>query len=223
MKLTLLRASIALTALLPMGTSLYVAASGSQDGGQDEVPGAQVDLYGRPLQKASDDLTVRMRGCWALTDLDNREWPSAGRDLLGYLLVTDGFLAFEVQAFWETRLEEIPDAYQTFIARFAADKTGKVRSESLVGSFLDRVQGTLEWEDPGLPREFEAVMPSDSRLELVWGNNSRMTFERIPGLNNTAASFYGRPSESDFGIERDIFGRPRKQGAEDDEDGKDRR
>lgn len=221
MKLTLLRASLALTALLPLGSSLYVAASGPQDGGQDEVPGSQVDLYGRPLQKATNDLSVRMRGCWALTDLDNREWPAAGRDLLGYLLVTDGFLAFEVQAFWETRLDEIPDAYQTFIARFSADKTGKVRSESLVGSFLDRVQGTLEWEDPGLPREFEAVMPSDSRLELIWGNNSRMTFERIQGQNNTAASFYGRPSESDFGIERDIFGRPKKQ--EDDKEGDDRR
>ncbi len=222
MKLTLLRASLALTALVPLGSSLYVAASTPQDGGQDEVPGAQVDLYGRPLQKATDDLAVRMRGCWLLTDLDNREWPTAGRDLLGYLLVTDGFLAFEVQAFWETRLQEIPDAFQTFIARFAADKTGKVRSESLVGSFLDREQGTLEWEDPGLPREFEAVMPSNSRLELIWGNNSRMTFERLPGINNTAASFYGRPAESDFGIERDIFGRPAKPKPGEDKEGDDK-
>ena len=215
MKLTILRASLALTALLPLGTSFVPAGSAAN---QDPQSTNQVDLYGRPLRKATEDLSVRMRGCWQITDLDNREWPNAGRDLLGYLLITDGFLSFEVQAFWDTRNQDIPDAYQTFLSRFTVDRTGKVLSESLIGSFLDREQGSLEWENPGLPREFVAVMPNDSTLEIEWGNGSRMTFARLTGARTTTASFFGQPSSTDLGAERDLFGRERKSSDDEDQD-----
>lgn len=203
MKLSPSHAAVALVALLP-----WAAPSSAPEASaiQDPETSHELDLYGRPARKASADIAKRMQGCWRLTALDNREWPSAGRDLLGFLLVSDGFLSFEVQAFWESRAENVPDGYQTFLAQFVADKTGKVRTQSLVGSYLDREEGSLEWEAPGMPREFEATMPSDSRLELLWGNESRMTFERVRRNSPTAASFYGLPSKG-LQAERDIYGR----------------
>ncbi|MFT7679458.1 MAG: hypothetical protein ACI8QC_003460 [Planctomycetota bacterium] len=203
MKLSTTHAAVALVALLPWAARF----SAPQDGAsQDPEPSVEVDLYGRPASKAGANIARRMRGCWRLVELDNPDWPTTGRDLLGFLLVADGFLSFEVQAFWENRTGNVPDAYQTFTAQFVADKTGKVRTQSLVGSYLDREEGTLEWENPGMPREFEASMPTDSRLEIIWGDNNRMAFERIRKVGPSAASFYGRPSKGLQG-ERDIFGR----------------
>lgn len=212
MKFTILRASLALTALLPFGASIMNSGT---EAAQDPQSGSEVDLYGQPLRQATKDLAVRMRGCWQITELDNREWPAAGRDLLGFLVVTDGFLAFEIQAYWEARSEEIPDAYQTFFSRYTVDKSGTVRSESLIGSFLDREQGNLEWENPGFPREFTLAMPSNSVLELEWANGGRMIFNRLEGSGKSTASFFGQPSSSEFGVERDVFGRKRNVSDED--------
>lgn len=203
MKLSPPHAAIALVALLPWAARFGAPGDGTL---QDPESSPELDLYGRPARKAGANISKRMQGCWRLTALDNREWPSSGRDLLGFLLVSDGFLSFEVQAFWESRLEDVPDGYQTFMAKFVADKTGKVRTQSLVGSYLDREEGTLEWEVPGMPREFKATMPTNSRLELLWGNNSRMTFERVRRNGTTTASFFGLPNKG-LQAERDIFGR----------------
>ncbi|MCA9001894.1 MAG: hypothetical protein KDB61_08225 [Planctomycetes bacterium] len=192
-------APLALVAILvPLGLRFW----------QDPVPEVGDDPAPAPVQTpATSDgqffgsnetgavalpIQMRIRGAWKLTSIDAPDYPQEGRDLLGYLLITDNFLSMEVQAFWDDTLEDAPnDAFETLTAEYRTTKEGFLEAKILMGSYIDRNKGRLEWYKSERPRRFVATPLGDDGLQLEWKDRNIMTFPRHKPSTTAERDFFG--------------------------------
>jgi hypothetical protein len=172
------------------------------------------DIFGRP--KPTSALQAALLGCWQIMDLDLEGYSTEGRDLLGFLLFSEDFVAFELQASWDDPNRATADAYQTFISEYRLKADGTLQLKTLVGSFLDREFTSLEWEAPGYGRELRVEQLTKNQIVLHFQTGGTMTFARRLRSGTTPRTLDGRPTEASEG-EPDIFGRDVKKKDEGDD------
>jgi hypothetical protein len=168
-------------------------------------------------------LTRGMQGCWKLASIKAEDYPDQGIDLLGYLLISGSFMALEVQAFWDDTLEDPPeDAFETFIGEVSQSEKDTMEVRILMGSFMDRDEGSLEWYQSDRPERFAISQPDADTLFLEWRGQRQMMFLRQRSQAQTALDFFGASEaidnfydQTDDPIEDDMP--PREEGDEDDE------
>ncbi len=144
--------------------------------------------------------------------LDGAEdWPKEGLDLLGYLLITEHFMSMELQAFWDDTLEDSPrDAFETFTAEYRHDKSGRVEARILMGSYIERDSGRLEWYQSAQPRRFQIRILGKDSLILEWSEDRSMTLTRQLHSQKSQRDFFGgnNPDKlhlDDFYNDEDLF------------------
>ena len=169
--------------------------------------GPNEDESGVPFRK-------RIQGLWKVSEIIAPDWPKDGLDALGYLLISDHFMSLEIQAHWDDTLENAPrDAFETFTAEYLADRNGRVSAQILMGSFLDRERGSLEWYSSNRPRIFAARLIGRDSLRLDWADTRTMYFTRhLPG-SRTSRDFFGVPSQGDV-VATDFYNEPELLGDE---------
>lgn len=181
--------------------------------GDPDEPVSPRDIFGRI--KETNPLAKSLIGCWQIMDLDIDGYSAENRDLLGYLMFTDEFVAFELQASWDDPTRLMPDAYQTFISEYRLGANGSLQLKTLVGSYLDRDSNSLEWETPNFGRRLRVEQVTRSQIVLHFDTGGTMTFARRLPSSARPRTILGRPAEAGDG-DPDIYGRrPVKK---DDED-----
>ena len=225
-KLTMNRI-LSLIPLIGLGTGLMVIPS--QDTAQDppaEEPKkeARRDIFGRQKLKAVGE-EEGLEGMWQLLNMDVDGYPAGGLVPSGFLLISAGFMAFEMHAYYEEDgLLGVPfeDGFQTFFGEYDLNSGESLVCRSLIGSYLDEEEDDLEFEDPGTERNFEVEL-EDRMLTLKWGENDSMTFGRLRHTTAQLTDIYGRERGRRSLKGPDIFGREktRKEEGEDGEEGSD--
>lgn len=228
-----------LLSLLPLiGVGLLTAPS--QDTSQDpptEKPPSEVhrDIFGRQKLKTLE-AGEGIEGMWQLLAVELKGYPAQGLVPSGFLLLSNGFVAFEMHAYYEedgTDNEPFEDGFQTFFGEYGLVSGQSLVCTSLIGSYLDEGgdgrgligsylgggEGDLQFEDPGTMREF-VVELEDRMLTLRWGDNDSMTFARRRHTMAQLTDIYGKERGQRSLKGPDIFGRE-KSGEEEGTEGDD--
>ena len=104
------------------------------------------DIFGR-LQRRPAGERGPLEGAWQLVDIDAEQYPSAGRDAWGYMLVADGFLSMQVHSIWyENEIGRyLNDAYESLIAEYVFEAGSLLRKVKIeVGVNNDFVQHAID-------------------------------------------------------------------------------
>jgi len=219
MRKILVPLSLLSLSLWGLRTAPAVAPQDQDPPGEEEVqdPGQEGnytrDIFGRLRKTKSNPF----KGAWQLLDMELDGYPPQGRSGAGALLISDQFLAFELQASWDPFVTEVilDDGYQSFIAEYMLEGGNLLVCRTLVGSFINEETGSLEFEPHGLEREFE-VRLEDGFLQLRWGESDLLIFgRRLPG-RWVQKDIFG--NEAARTVPEDIFGRRRTDLDKDDED-----
>lgn len=190
---------------------------------QDDEEEFRRDIFGRQRRVPAGERGP-LEGAWQLLDIDSENYPRAGRDAWGYMLVSDGFLALQVHAIWyEDEIKEfLNDSFESLIGEYVFVTSGILQVRTLAGAFLDDVE-ELDFEAEGTMREFRAQLDGGA-LTLQWGNGETLTFGRRLPLARTqwGRDVFGRRRTVDRQRGADIFGRERRlsgdrEGDEDDD------
>jgi len=189
------RPTLALAVLL-----LPLAAAYQDDGGQDPIglePVPEEDEQDAPAHgltplTPAEKLYEELQGCWQLTTIESNLIGAAGRNMIGYLLIGDGFLSVEIHMNWMQAGRELEDAFQSGIHEFTLDDFATLTTSTLVGASLDD-DFELELERAGVQRTYQ-VKVAGAFLELTRSDGAVYVFSR-------------RPSRTGRG-DRDIFGNP---------------
>lgn len=183
----------------------------------DEPESFERDLFGR-VRKRAPGAPNPLVGAWQLLDMEAEGFPEEGKLSSGFLLVGEDFLALEMHVMWDLDLvgEALVDAYQTFICEYAVVGGSLLQCRTLIGSYIEAVDGSLQYEPSGTDREF--LMELDGEfLTLKWDQTDSMTFaRRRPSPVLTEDIFGKREALRNRGRGEDIFGR--RQIGEEDED-----
>ncbi len=164
-----------------------------------------------PLDAEEGNLGKRMSGLWRVQEVTAENWPKEGLDLLGYLLITEHFMSMELQAFWDDTLEDAPrDAFETFTAEYRHDKTGRVEARILMGSYIERDSGRLEWYQSAQPRRFQVRFLGKDSILLEWSEDRTITLTRQMHSQKTQSDFFGGSNPDklhldDFYNDADLF------------------
>jgi len=183
-------------------------------------PQLERDVFGRlrPQAKGEDSA---LEGAWQLLDMEVEGYPDLGRQTLGFMLIQDGHLSLQLEAYWEEDdFGDAPeDGYQAFVAEFI--RTGNTLAcSTLMGAYIDEEEGDVAFEDPGGKRNFE-ISVNGAFLDLNWGEGQVLTFARRVSPNQKRLSIYGKEIPGTPDGDPDIFGRDAKKGdKEGDDDGK---
>ncbi len=215
------RTLLALAAALAVPASSALLApqdSAPPQGGQDEGGLAGRDVFGR-IRKLKAGERHPMMGGWQLLDVEAEGYPREGLNASGMLLVTEGFLSFEMHAYWDEHqmAQEEVEGFQTFTAEYLLEAGERLICRTLIGAYMDEEDDELVWEVSGYPREF-TVDVEGQLLKLTWGNGNVMTFGRRIPNQQARNDIFGKPQPApkvDYGA--DIFGR-RNRGGDDDDD-----
>lgn len=185
-------------------------------------PPLERDIFGRILPQAKGEDSA-LEGAWQLLDMEVEDYPKLGRQALGFMLIQDGHLSLQLEAYWEEDdFGDAPeDGYQAFVAEFI--RTGNTLAcSTLMGSYIDEEEGEIAFEDPGGKRNFE-ISVNGAFLELAWGEGQVLTFARRISPNQRRLSIYGKEIPGTPDGDPDIFGRDAKQRekeGEDEDDGR---
>jgi len=142
MRLTLSPPSVLHLPLVFLPLALTFLSFGPQDDQGQKAPpkdGPQLerDIFGR-LQPKTKGQDSALEGVWQLLDVNIDGYPKPGLQALGFMLIQDGHIAFQLEAYWEEDdYGEAPqDGYQAFVAEFV--RTGNTLScTTLMGAYLD--------------------------------------------------------------------------------------
>ena len=180
-------------------------------------PPLERDIFGRVLPQASGE-DPALEGAWQLLDMEVEDYPELGRQALGFMLIQDGHLSLQLEAYWEEDdFGDAPeDGYQAFVAEFI--RTGNTLAcSTLMGSYIDEEEGEIAFEDPGGKRNFE-ISVNGAFLELAWGQGQVLTFARRISPNQKRLSIFGKELPGTPDGDHDIFGRDAKQEEKEGED-----
>ncbi len=182
-----------LLCLLPLGLAALQDPKPSQDPTEKKDSFSDDDFYGSEGKTVKTrGMTKKLQGCWKLEGVKSEDYPDRGIDLLGYLLISGPFISLEVQAFWDDTMDEPPeDAFETFIGEFKPVGRSAIEVRILMGSFLDREEGSLEWYQSDKPERFAVELPSADTLVLEWKGKRKMTFRRHRGQAQIDRDFFG--------------------------------
>ena len=191
-----------LLCLLPLGFSALQDPK-PKAGPQEEEIFSDSDFFGSNRQTVRGGSIARnMQGCWKLASIKADDYPSRGIDLLGYLLISGSFMSLEVQAFWDDTLEDPPeDAFETFIGEVNTAGKGAMEVRILMGSFMDRQEGSLEWYQSERPERFSMTLPDNETLIMEWRGKRQMIFRRYRSKSESSSDFFGaadKASADDF-------------------------
>lgn len=204
---------------LALGTALYTTAQDPPPTEQDpparEADDEEVerDIFGRvkkkrPGTKASDE-AKSLEGMWQLVAMELEGFPPEGLTPVAYLLIGDRFLAFEMQAYYdENVLDDDPyvDGYQTFMAEYEVVSGQQLICNTLIGSYLDEEDDILDYEPPGIVREF-TLERTGKLLTLRFGEDDWMTFGRRMATGTGVVDIYGRSRGTRTKLGPDVYGR----------------
>ena len=213
---------LSLLPLIGLGAGLLTLPS--QDTAQDppaEEPKKEVrrDIFGRQkLQDVGEE--DGLEGMWQLLAMDVDGYPAGGLVPTGFLLISGGFMAFEMHAYYEEDRffdEPFEDGFQTFFAEYDLLAGESLACRSLIGSYLDEEEDDLDFEDPGTQRQFEFEL-ENRMLTLKWGESDSMTFGRRRHTTAQLTDIYGKERGRRSLKGPDIFGREttRDEGEGDD-------
>jgi hypothetical protein len=198
------------TVLLP---ALYQDPDKTQDPPPDEeeeetVEEVERDIFGR-LRTRKVPKDEALQGMWQLLAMEIEGYPTSGLVPDGYLLIGDGFLSFQMHATYdqdELNGLTFADGYQTFMAEYKLDAGEELICQTLIGSWLDEEQDSLEFEDGGSIREYQ-LERKGKLLTLHWGKGDWMTFGRRLTGARRLKSIYGRDRGEPTDEGPDVFGR----------------
>ena len=151
------------------------------------------EFYGATQTLTGQEPFERLvQGLWRLESVVADDWPQQGIDQLGYLLVAKDFMSFEIQAYWDNTVSNAPtDAYETFTAEYQVAPDGRMAARILMGSYIDRSQGTLEWYKSTVPKRFVLTMNGPDTLRLEWQDKRAMNFTRHKAPKRIERDFFG--------------------------------
>ena len=183
---------------------------------QEQAPPAEPPrdsrLFGRTAGRDAE-LIEKLQGMWQLLHIEDPNLPPEGRSHHGFLMVSGQFLAIEVHVAWDDEDGyPLEDAFQSGMHEFEIDRVGRLRTVSLIGSFLDEEE-ELDWEVPGTPRDF-SVSLTGNFLTLARSDGSTLDFARRLPRTGHAKDFFGRQIEAPAGS-TDVYGRGRSPKKED--------
>ena len=209
--------------LLPLCAALLgPALLNPQDPGPADSGGElRRDIFGRIVTKKAAEDDSGLDGMWQLLGMELEGYPPEGLNPFGYILFHKGFMAFELQAFYdEDTLDDDPfeDGYQTFMAEYELIGADRLVCRTLIGSYLDEEDDLLDYEDPGMEREFEIEFKG-RLLTLEWDGKNWMTFGRVPPPSSKLKDIFGKTRGTRGRRGPDLFGREKTR-AEEEEDGK---
>lgn len=200
---------LSLLPLIGLGAGLLTIPS--QDPPAEEPKQeARRDIFGRQKLKAAGE-EEGLEGMWQLLNMDVDGYPAGGLVPSGFLLISGGFMAFEMHAYYEEDGllgEPFEDGFQTFCAEYDLVAGESLVCRTLIGSYLDEEEDDLEFEDPGTERVFEVEL-ENRMLTLRWGQSDSMTFGRRRHTTAQLTDIYGKERGSPSLKGPDIFGRER--------------
>jgi hypothetical protein len=184
-----------LLCLIPLGLSVLQdpKLAPLKKSSQEEKVYSDDDFFGTSRDVAIEgSLSMGMQGCWKLASIKSVDYPDQGIDLLGYLLISGPFMSLEVQAFWDDTLEEPPeDAFETFIGEVNPSGKKSMEVRILMGSYIDRDEGTLEWYESDRPERFAVTLPDPETLIMEWRGQRQMIFRRYRSQTQASQDFFG--------------------------------
>lgn len=147
----------------------------------------------RPERIDKAKLWDDMQGPWKLAELNLPADSGALRSDAGFCIISGDYLSIELHVGWvgESR-NLVGRTFQSGMHHFEIDDTGRIRTSTLIGSFIAK-DGALDFERPGTARSYHAAVAAN-RLTLTRDDGQVLVFSRV---------FSTEPR-------RDIFGRERK-------------
>lgn len=206
--------AVTVTLALPVGNAvlgLQDPDDGPPVGTQDPETGPdnlERDVFGR-VRRPPGGGESPLIGAWQLLDIVADGFPEEGITPTGYMLIGDGFLAFEMHVSWDDFEVGgmLIDGFQTFIAEYSLIGGSVLQCRTLIGSYLETEDEELNYEPPGFPREFQVEVDKEF-LKLSWEGNESMTFgRRRAGLQGRVDVFGKTESLKSHRRGADIFGR----------------
>ncbi len=179
------------TVLFAVLATMLPPASGVQDdrpeGGRDQRTSS--DKSAAERRRARNIETLReMQGGWQLMELRAPELPDAGRQDVGYMIVSSEFASIEVHiAYFDEGEEEVESFIQTGTYRLNFNIYGDLIAKLLIGS-MDTGLGFTAPREPGTLSVYEARVVGDV-LTLTTESGTRLTFERMAGGDLTLLLF----------------------------------
>lgn len=173
-------------------------------------PPLERDVFGRLIPQVEGEDSA-LEGVWQLLDMEVEDYPVLGRQTLGFMLIQDGHLSLQLEAYWEEDdYGDAPeDGYQAFVAEFI--RTGNTLAcSTLMGAYMDEEEEEVAFEAPGGKRNFEIAV-NGAFLEFTWGKGQVLTFARRISPNQKRLSIYGKEIPGTPNADPDIFGRDAKQ------------
>jgi hypothetical protein len=200
---------LALAPLLGLSAALLPAAQDPvQDPPEEEV---RRDIFGRQHTKKLGQDETSLEGMWQLLAMDLSGYPPEGMSPFGFMLIADGFIAFELHAYYdEEGLDGNPleDGFQTFMGEYELVAGDRLLCRTLVGSYIDEEADVLDYEPPGIMREF--TLERDGKLlTLRWGDDDWITYGRRPHSGTSLEDIFGNKRGRRSLGGPDIFGRER--------------
>lgn len=169
------------------------------------------DIFGRVRTKPRlpGEESNSMQGMWQLVAMELEGYPDEGLTPVGFLLIGEAFLAFELQAYYSddvTDDDPWEDGYQTFMAEYEVISGQQLICTSLIGSYLDEEEDILDYEPPGIVREF-TIERTGKLLTLRFGDDDWMTFGKREPTGSRLQDLYGRDRGTRTKLGPDIYGR----------------
>ena len=178
----------------------------------EDEPELRRDIFGRLRPRPEED--AALEGMWQLLSMDLEGYPKEGLHPHGYLLIADGFMSFQLHAYYdEDVLDDDPweDGYQTIMAEYELIGGERMVCKTLIGSYLDEEDDILDYEPAGMTREFK--LEREGRfLTLNWGNGDWMTFGPRLHSSTQLEDVFGRERGERSRRGPDIYGRERVRG-----------
>ena len=143
------------------------------------------------------ELAASIQGAWSLFDLRGPDIPEAGRNMQGFLLVADTYLALEVHLDWVSKQEGLLDElFQSGIHHFTLDGLRIILS-SMIGAYTsDDEVFALDYDQMHTERIYYIELDGDL-LTLSRQDGTRMIFSRLRARQRTGTDFFGRPLPAD--------------------------
>lgn len=180
---------------------------------EQDAEGVHRDIFGRMKRHRGRD---PFEGAWQLVDMSLEGYPEVGLYPTGYLLIADGFMAFQLQAFYDEDEagEEYEDGFQTFFCEYTVVGGDTLLCTTLIGAYLDEEVDVVDYEPEGMEREF-LLEQGGGMLTLRWGEDDLLTFGRLHHRDRAKEDIFG--NQVRIGPRGDdVFGRRK---ADDDDDG----
>ncbi len=177
--------------------TLFLQAGG-QKPPQDEPSTAaeRVRIDRKKLQKD-------IQGAWRLVELQAPSLYQRSRKDVGYCLISGNCLSLELHLGWMSDPATIEArTFQSGTHTFDIDDEGQLRTATLIGAYINR-SNTLQFESPGSARSYKITLVAN-QLSLARADGQTLVFERM----------------LDASLERDFFGRRKRDVAKPDADEK---